>query len=85
MKAEYYKKIIYELINLVDEGIYIVDKEGKGLFYNHTMADLEKVNVEDVLGKKFHEAFPDFNLDESTMFKALKKNESTVRQQQRSL
>ena len=32
MKAEYYKKIIYELINLVDEGIYIVDKEGKGLF-----------------------------------------------------
>ena len=82
MKAEYYKKIIYELINLVDEGIYIVDREGKGLFYNHTMADLEKVNVEDVLGKKFHEAFPDFNLDESTMFKALKKNESTVRQQQ---
>lgn len=82
MKAEYYKKIIYELINLVDEGVYIVDKDGRGKFYNHTMADLEKVNVEDVLGKKFHEAFPDFNLEDSTMFKALKKKESTVRQQQ---
>lgn len=82
MRAEYYKKIIYELINLIDEGVYIVDQEGKGIFYNHTMADLEKVNVEDVLGKKFHEAFPDFNLDESTLFKALKKNVSTVRQQQ---
>lgn len=82
MRAEYYKKIIYELINLIDEGVYIVDQEGKGLFYNHTMADLEKVNVEDVLGKKFHEAFPDFKLEESTMFKALKKKESTVRQQQ---
>ena len=82
MRAEYYKKIIYELINLIDEGVYIVDAEGKGIFYNHTMADMEKVNVEDVLGKKFHEAFPDFNLDESTLFKALKKKESTVRQQQ---
>ena len=82
MRAEYYKKIIYELINLIDEGVYIVDAEGKGIFYNHTMADLEKVNVEDVLGKKFHEAFPDFNLDESTMFRALKKKESTVRKEQ---
>ena len=82
MRAEYYKKIIYELINLIDEGVYIVDQEGKGIFYNHTMADLEKVNVEDVLGKTFHEAFPDFKLDESTLFKALKKKISTVRQQQ---
>ncbi len=82
MRAEYYKKIIYELINLIDEGVYIVDQEGKGIFYNHTMAELEKVNVEDVLGKTFHEAFPDFNLDESTLFKALKKKISTVRQQQ---
>lgn len=82
MRAEYYKKIIYELINLIDEGVYIVDQEGKGIFYNHTMANLEKVNVEDVLGKTFHEAFPDFKLDESTLFKALKKKISTVRQQQ---
>ena len=81
-KAGLYEKIIYELINLIDEGVYIVDKEGIGMFYNSTMASLEKVNVEDVLGKKFHDAFPDFNLEDSTMFKALKKNESTVRQQQ---
>lgn len=74
--------VLSALLDLVDEGIYIVDEEGRGLYYNQTMANLEKVNVEDVLGKKFHEAFPDFNLDESTMFKALKKNEPTVRQQQ---
>ena len=50
MKEVFYKKIIYELINLVDEGVYVVDKEGIGLFYNSTMASMEKVNVEDVLG-----------------------------------
>ena len=82
MRTDYYKKIISELINLIDEGVYIVDQEGTGIFYNRTMADLEKVNMEDVLGKKFHEAFPEFNLDESTLFRALKKREATVRQQQ---
>lgn len=82
MKADFYKKIINELIHVIDEGIYIVDKNGKGMFYNHTMADLEKVNVEDVLGKKFHEAFPEFNMEDSTMFQALTKNKSTVKQQQ---
>ena len=49
MKKEYYEKIIEELIKLIDEGVYIVDKQGIGRFYNETMATMEKVNVEDDL------------------------------------
>ena len=82
MKAEYLSKIIAELIELIDEGVYIVDQDGVGRFYNKAMASMEKVNIEDVLGKKFHEAFPDFSLNESTMFEALKKNNATLRKQQ---
>ena len=70
MKAEYLNKIIEALIELIDEGVYIVDQDGVGKFYNKAMASMEKVNIEDVLGKKFHEAFPDFSLSESTMFEA---------------
>ena len=80
--ANYYKKIIEELIELVDEGVYIVDQDGEGIFYNNAMASMEKVNLEDVLGKKFHEAFPDFRLGDSTMFRALKKKEPTLKKQQ---
>ena len=82
MKAEYYKKIIDELIELIDEGIYIVDKDGIGKHYNEAMAYMEKVNKDDVLEKKFHEAFPDLSINESTIVKALKKNEPTMKQQQ---
>lgn len=46
------------------------------------MASLEKVNMEDVLDKKFHEAFPEFHIGDSTMFKALTKGESTIKEQQ---
>ena len=62
MNAEQYKKLVDELIELLDEGVYIVDKYGTGIHYNRAMARTEKVAVDDVLGKKFHEAFPDFNL-----------------------
>ena len=71
MKAEHYKQILDELIELIDEGVYIVDREGVGIHYNKAMANMEKVNISDVLGKKFHDAFPDFNMGESTMFKAI--------------
>ena len=82
MKKEYYEKIIEELIKLIDEGVYIVDKQGVGRFYNDTMATMEKVNVEDVLQKKFHDAFPEVRNNDSTMLKALLKAEPTVKKQQ---
>ena len=82
MNAEQYKKLVDELIELLDEGVYIVDKYGTGIHYNSAMARTEKVAVDDVLGKKFHEAFPDFNLGESTIYSALTKNRPTGSKQQ---
>ena len=82
MNAEYYSKIIEALIELIDEGLYIVDQDGVGQYYNKAMASMEKVNMDDVLGKKFHEAFPDFRMGESTMFRALTKKEPTLKKQQ---
>lgn len=82
MNAEGYKKIIDELIKLIDAGVYVVDKDGIGLFYNQAMADMEQINVEDVMGKEFHKAFPGVKLNESTMYQALKKNVATKNKQQ---
>ena len=82
MNAEQYKKLVDELIELLDEGVYIVDKYGTGIHYNRAMARTEKVAVDDVLGKKFHEAFPDFNLGESTIYSALTRNRPTRSKQQ---
>lgn len=82
MKKEYYEKIIEELIKLIDEGVYVVDKKGIGRFYNDVMASMEKVNIEDVLGKTFHDAFPQVRNNDSTMLKALLNGEATVKSQQ---
>ena len=82
MKVKEYEQTISELINLIDEGIYIVDGKGKGLFYSEKMSDMEKIDITDVIGKEFHKAFPGVPIDESTMYKALKKDEATMHKQQ---
>lgn len=82
MHAEDYKKIIEALLSLIDTGVYIIDEEGKGIFYNKAMAAIEQINVDDVVGKEFHKAFPGVKLNESTLYQALKKNVSTKNKQQ---
>lgn len=82
MNEIYYKKIIEDLLALIDEGIYIVDSDGKGMFYNDAMAAMEKINMDDVVGKPFHKAFPGVPLHESTMYLALKKGMSSINKTQ---
>lgn len=82
MDEKGYRLIIESLIKLIDNGVYIVDEDGKGLFYNEAMADMEQINVDDVIGIDFHKAFPGVPLNESTMFQALKKGMSTLNKQQ---
>lgn len=82
MKAEEYKSILEALINLIDIGVYVVDADGVGIFYNQAMADMEQIHIEDVVGKEFSKAFPGVKLTESTMYQALKKNIAIRHKQQ---
>lgn len=77
-----YKLIIENLIELIDNGVYIVDDAGKCIFYNKAMADIEKIDKNDVIGKEFQKAFPNVKLNDSTMFKALKRGIPTKEKQQ---
>jgi arginine utilization regulatory protein len=82
LDREDYIEIIRALISMVDEGVYIVDDKGKGLFYNEAMAAMEKVNINEVIGKEFHKAFPGISISDSTMFKATRYDQSTLNLEQ---
>ncbi len=82
MEDKVYRRILEELISLMKEGVYIVDKDGIGLFYNEAMAMVEQIEVKDVVGKEYHKAFPSVSVNDSTMFQALKKGVSTKNKQQ---
>lgn len=82
MERDDYRKIIEELIEILEEGVYIVNEKGVGIFYNEAMAKIEEIKVSDVLGKEFHKAFPGVPLEKSTMYQALKKDLSIKNKQQ---
>ncbi len=65
------KRELFELINKsIDEGIHIVDKEGRTLLYNEIMANLEGLKEEEVIDRKLLEVMPSLE-GESTLMKVM--------------
>lgn len=82
MKAKFYERLISQIGQVIDEGIHVVDAQGKSIIYTQNMAMLEKTRCEDVIGKPFREVFSDIPIEESTLLRALKRGEPTHNKQQ---
>lgn len=82
MKAKFYERLISQIGQVIDEGIHVVDAQGKSIIYTQNMAMLEKTRCEDVIGKPFREVFSDIPVEESTLLRALKRGEPTHNKQQ---
>lgn len=68
------ESILENLINNLKEGIHIVDNKGKTIYYNDSMATMEGLRAEDVIGKKVYEYLKGME-GTSTLMNALKNNE----------
>lgn len=81
MRVKDYEKILNVIASMIDEGIHIVDKYGRTIFYSDVMADLEQQRKADVVGKPFREVFSHIPLEESTLHQALQGGSSENMQQ----
>lgn len=82
MKNRDYLTVMQSILQLIDEGVHVVDSEGNSVVYNRSMAMLEKMERQEVLKKPFTETFKNVDLKESTLMQALKKRQSTMRKEQ---
>ncbi len=82
MKIKEFEKVINELVNAIDEGVHIVDADGKTIVYSSVMAELELTRREDVIGKSFEEVFSRIPQGESTMAMALYEKKATLNKEQ---
>ncbi len=82
IKGKDYKRMMDEVFRLMDEGIHIVDAEGKTIIYNQAMANMEKMNRSEVLRKPFREVFNHIEESQSTILQALKHGKITPNKQQ---
>lgn len=78
MDRETYEKIVDKILSSIEEGVHVIDQGGNPLFYNRAMAQMEKMEQADVLGKPFHEVFKNISKTESTLLQALEYGKTTV-------
>ncbi|MBC7194867.1 MAG: sigma 54-interacting transcriptional regulator [Caldisericia bacterium] len=73
-----WESLIDILLNYVDIGIHIVDKNGVTLFYNKANSKLEGLSEDEVIGKNILEVFPSLTPETSTLLKVLKTGEPII-------
>lgn len=67
-----YKSIIDAVLRNIDIGIHVVDDAGKTIIYNQAMADLEGLDINEVMGKSLLDIFPSLTPETSTLLTVLK-------------
>lgn len=71
MKSKECLLLMQKILQLVEEGVHVLDKHGNTIIYNESMSALEKMDSDDVIKKPFTEVFKGFNNENSTLLKAL--------------
>lgn len=66
-----YKSIIEAIIENIDVGIHVVDDKGTTVLYNQAMADMEGLQINDVMGKSLLDIFPSLTTETSTLYRVL--------------
>ncbi|MCM3767909.1 sigma-54-dependent Fis family transcriptional regulator [Neobacillus niacini] len=66
------QEVLTAILKSIDEGIHVVNTEGKTIYYNEVAARHDGVEVVEVLGKHLFEAFPSLTEDSSTLLRVIK-------------
>ncbi|WP_216829318.1 sigma-54 interaction domain-containing protein [Alkalihalobacterium elongatum] len=76
-------KLLTTVIQELDVGIHVVNKNGETILYNNKMSTIESMNAKDVIGKNIREVFEFPNEQTSTLLQALEEKQTTknVKQQ----
>jgi arginine utilization regulatory protein len=66
------QEVLTAILKGIDEGIHVVNTEGKTIFYNEVAAKHDGMDVMEVQGKYLIDAFPSLTEESSTLLKVIK-------------
>ncbi|WP_242620507.1 sigma-54 interaction domain-containing protein [Senegalia massiliensis] len=70
------------ILEYLDEGIHVIDSEGKTILYNKSMEKIEGIEPENILGKQLLELFPSLDEKTSTLLTVIKNGRPIVNRSQ---
>ncbi len=71
MEIKYFDALI-QAINIITDGIHIVDASGKIVYYNVAAKQLDEIDVDKAIGRHILEVYPSLSFETSTILKVLK-------------
>ncbi|NLB32627.1 MAG: sigma 54-interacting transcriptional regulator [Tissierellia bacterium] len=71
MEIKYFDALI-QAIELINDGIHIVDASGKVVYYNAAAKQLDEIDAEKTIGRHILEVYPSLTFDTSTIISVLK-------------
>lgn len=77
------RAIFQRVLEIIEDGIHIVDRNGITIFYNKTAAKFDDLEGQEVLGRHVLDLFPDLNEETSTLLHAIKSGKPTDNQHQK--
>lgn len=71
MEIKYFDALI-NAIDLINDGIHIVDASGKIVYYNAAAKHLDEIDVDKAIGRHILEVYPSLTFDTSTLLRVLR-------------
>ncbi|MFJ7725684.1 sigma-54 interaction domain-containing protein [Neobacillus sp. NPDC097160] len=76
------QEVLTAILKSIDEGIHVVNTEGRTIFYNEVAAKHDGMEVKEVQGKHLIDAFPSLTEESSTLLKVIKSGKPIYNQTQ---
>lgn len=77
-KADLNSILLQNILQYGNIGIHMIDKNRRTIIYNQTMANLEGMEISQVMGKDILDVFPSLNEQTSTLIKAMETQEPII-------
>lgn len=82
MKDLFFRENIFEILDYIEEGIHIIDKNGIIIYYNKFAQTIDGVDREKALGRHLIEAYPSLTEKTSTLLTVMKTGEAMHKKEQ---
>lgn len=82
MKELFFKDNVLEILDHIEEGIHIIDKDGIIVYYNKFAQNIDVIEPEEVIGRHLLEVYPSLSYDTSTLLTVIKTGNPIYKKEQ---
>lgn len=82
MRDLFFRENILEILDYIEEGIHIIDKSGKIVYYNVFAQNIDGIDREQVIGRHLLEIYPSLTEESSTLLTVIRTGESIHKKEQ---